>query len=481
MRIFITGGTGFIGRALVPVLQRDGHTVVVWSRSEQRARARLGADIEVVRATDAPDDLVSAVATCDAVVNLAGEPILGGRWTHRRRQILTASRVGVTDRLVQAMARSTRRPGVFVSGSAVGYYGDRGTEPLTEASAPGQGFLADLARAWEDAARKATALGVRVVQVRTGVVLGRDGGALAQMLPPFRLGLGGPVGTGRQGFPWIHLHDLVRIIAATLSDNRYVGAINAVAPESIDNRAFARALGRTLRRPAVLPVPAVALHAMCGEASTTLLSSQFVLPAALQSLGFSFAFPTVQTALTDIVGGVDVQVRSVEDTTSAGRSATGRRYLETRRPTHELVVTTRLASPVDQAFPFFSKAENLGLLTPASMGFSITGGPPAIGEDAAIEYRLRVGGVPIAWRSRIVNWTPGERFVDFQETGPYRSWWHEHSFRRDGTSTVMEDRVRYAPPLGPLGRLANRLFIAPMLRRIFQYRADVIRLRFGAA
>ena len=162
--------------------------------------------------------------------------------------------------------------------------------------------------------------------------------------------------------------ELVRIIAATLRDNRYVGAINAVAPESIDNRAFARALGRTLRRPAVLPVPAVALHAMYGEASTTLLSSQFVLPAALQSLGFSFAFPTVQTALTDIVGGVDVQVRSVEDTTSAGRSATGRRYLETRRPTHELVVTTRLESPVDQAFPFFSKAENLGLLTPAAMG-----------------------------------------------------------------------------------------------------------------
>ena len=211
------------------------------------------------------------------------------------------------------------------------------------------------------------------------------------------------------------------------------------------------------------------------------LAACLVWGAALQAQGFAFTFSTISAALADLVGGANVDVRPVKDATSAGRSTSGRLYLDTRRPTYELVVTTRLDSPVQQTFAFFSRAENLGLLTPASMGFSIAGGPPAIGEDVTIEYRLRVGGIPIAWRSRIVNWTPGERFVDFQEVGPYRSWWHEHSFRADGTSTVMEDRVRYAPPLGPLGRLANRLVIAPMLRRIFQYRADVIRLRFGAA
>jgi ligand-binding SRPBCC domain-containing protein len=142
-------------------------------------------------------------------------------------------------------------------------------------------------------------------------------------------------------------------------------------------------------------------------------------------------------------------------------------------------MTTRVAAPVAETFPFFSKAENLGLLTPASMRFSLAGPPPEIAENTPIDYRLRVGGVPIAWRSRIVNWEPGARFVDFQEKGPYRAWWHEHSLRAEGTSTVMQDRVCYAPPFGLLGRLANAIVIVPTLTRIFRYRADVIRLRFG--
>ena len=148
---------------------------------------------------------------------------------------------------------------------------------------------------------------------------------------------------------------------------------------------------------------------------------------------------------------------------------------------YELRTTTLVNAPVEKTFEFFSKAENLGLITPSSMGFLITKQPPSIAENVLIDYAVRVGGLPINWRTRIVTWTPGVRFVDFQETGPYRAWWHEHTFRDRGSTTLMEDRVCYAPPLGPLGRLANALFIAPMLRRIFQYRADVIRLRFGAS
>jgi ligand-binding SRPBCC domain-containing protein len=144
-------------------------------------------------------------------------------------------------------------------------------------------------------------------------------------------------------------------------------------------------------------------------------------------------------------------------------------------------MTTTVKAPLDETFAFFSKAENLGLLTPASMKFSVEGLPPAIGENTAIDYRLRVGPIPITWRSRVVNWMPGSRFADFQEAGPYRAWWHEHSFRAAGASTVMQDRVCYAPPLGALGRLAGTLFIEPTLRRIFRYRADVIRLRFGVS
>jgi ligand-binding SRPBCC domain-containing protein len=154
-------------------------------------------------------------------------------------------------------------------------------------------------------------------------------------------------------------------------------------------------------------------------------------------------------------------------------------HLGGRRSNYELRTTTTVNAPVDETFSFFSRAENLGMLTPASMQFSIRGRAPAIGEGATIDYALRIGPLPITWRSRIVSWVPQARFIDVQETGPYRAWWHEHTFRASGSTTVMEDRVCYAPPLGPLGRLANQLFIVPALRRIFQYRAEVIRLRFG--
>jgi uncharacterized protein (TIGR01777 family) len=467
MRILITGATGFIGRALVPLLRRDGHTVEAWVRAEARARNLLGAEVDLVPASGGPSALTAAVERADAVVNLAGEPLLGGRWTAARRTILDASRVNVTADLVRAITAASRRPRVLVSGSAVGIYGDRGEEILSETSSAGTDFLADLCLRWEGAARQAEALGVRVVLLRTGVVLGRAGGALASMLPPFELGLGGPIGSGKQYLPWIHVLDLVRIIAAALVDDRYRGPINGVAPEPATNRAFTRALAHTLHRPAILPVPPIALKAIFGQAATVLLASQRVEPVALQQLGFSFAFPALTGALTDILGGTDVTI--VPLSSASGEAG------------YELRTKTLIAAPLEETFAFFSKAANLGLITPAAMQFRIEGQAPAMTEGAAIDYRLRVGPVPIRWRTRITTWEPGRRFVDLQESGPYRVWRHEHTFRAEGNRTVMEDRVQYAPPFGPLGRLAHALFIGPALKQIFRYRGDVIRLRFGTA
>jgi uncharacterized protein (TIGR01777 family) len=467
MRVLISGATGFIGRALVPVLRQAGHSVVVWARSEARARARLGADVDVVVANGDVEALTASLETCDAVVNLAGAPIVGRRWTAARRQLLHDSRIGVTEQLVRAIASARRRPRVLVSGSAVGYYGDRGDTILGEDAAPAGDFLGRLCQDWEAAAGAAEALGLRVVTLRTGVVLGRDGGALGMMLPPFRLGLGGPIGSGRQYVPWIHLRDLVQIIADALLDPRFSGPINAVAPVPVTGREFAKALGRTVGRPAVLPVPRLVLRGLFGDAAAVLLDSQRCDPRALSGLGFHYAFRTVGEALADIVGGAPVTI------------APGVNRLGGRRANYELRTTTTVNAPLAETFSFFSRAENLGLLTPAAMQFSIRGGAPAIGEGATIEYALRIGPVPIAWRSRIVSWVPKVRFIDVQETGPYRAWWHEHTFRASGLTTVMEDRVCFAPPLGAVGRLANQLFIVPALRRIFQYRAEVIRLRFG--
>jgi uncharacterized protein len=463
MRVFVTGATGFIGRALVPRLQRDGHTIVAWTRSATRARALLGAEVEIVTGALGGRPAVEALGSSEGIVNLAGEPIVGKRWTAARRERLEQSRVGLTEQLVDAMAAAVPRRRVLVSGSAVGYYGDRGNESLTESSAHGDDFLANLCIRWESAARKAENLGARVVLLRTGVVLGRAGGALARMLPPFRVGAGGPIGSGRQYFPWIHLHDLVAIIAATLTDSSYRGPFNAVAPEQATARDFVLALGHALNRPAALPVPAIVLKLIFGEAAIVVLASQRVEPRELMARRFDWEFRRLDAALDDVLHD------RVATIVHRGENDGG----------YELRAKAVVNAPVDQTFAFFSKAENLGLLTPAAMKFAIDGIAPAMETGSVIDYQIALGPVPVRWRTRIAGWESGRSFVDIQEEGPYKHWRHRHAFQEEGARTVMDDQVLYTPPFGPLGRIAHWLFIAPALRRIFQYRSDVIRLRFG--
>ncbi|HUK35691.1 MAG TPA: TIGR01777 family oxidoreductase [Vicinamibacterales bacterium] len=469
MRILITGATGFIGRALVPRLQRDRHDVVVWARSEQRASALLGADIDVVTTSAGHDALIAAVSRCDAVVNLSGETILGRRWTPARRAVLRASRVDVTAQLVNAIEAASSRPRVLVSGSAVGYYGDRADELLDETSSSRDDFLSRLCADWEAAAERASAFGLRVVRLRTGVVLGRAGGALTQMLPPFKAGVGGPIGSGRQYFPWIHLHDLVNLIAAAIGDEGYVGPVNAVAPDVVTSRMFARALGRALRRPAILPTPALALRGIFGEAAVVLLASQRLAPMVARRRGFVWEFPSLDDALRDVVRGEPIDISPLGSPPSAAPDAS---YL--------LSTSTVVNAPIDDVFRFFSKAANLGLITPAWMRFRIVGPIPPLADNVSLDYQVRIALVPIRWRTRIAGWNPPQSFVDVQEDGPYRVWRHEHAFAARGGTTAMEDRVYYTPPAGALRGAINRWFVAPTLREIFRYRADVIKLRFGA-
>ncbi|MGE0394338.1 MAG: TIGR01777 family oxidoreductase [Vicinamibacterales bacterium] len=474
MRITLTGATGLIGRALVPALQRQGHTVVAWVRSAERARARLGADVVLVEDDGTDARLREALTGADAVVNLAGESVLGGRWTARRRAALRTSRVDLTTRVVAAMRALPQAPRVFISGSAVGYYGNQGDRLLREESPAGNDFLAVLCRDWEAAAHAAADL-CRVVTLRTGVVLARDGGALPLMTPAFRLGVGGAAGSGRQFMSWIHLHDLVEIIVRALDDDRYAGPINAVAPSAVRATDFAHAVGAALRRPAWAPLPAVVLRAVLGEAAGVLLDSQGAHPGRLLACGFPWRFRTLTAALTDLLRpDASVSIRPVDPARVPVHS-----YLAARPARYVLFSITTVGAPLSETFPFFAKPENLGLITPSAMQFLITKRPEAIGEHASIDYRIRVSGVPMRWRTRIAAWEPDARFVDVQESGPYRSWYHEHTFRADGARTVMEDRVYYAPPFGLLGRLAHALVIKRMLLGIFQHRQDVIRLRFG--
>ena len=300
MRVTVTGASGLIGSALVAELRKHGAEVTVLSRDPARVREALG--VEAVGwdplAEPAP---VAALAGRDAVVHLAGENI-AQRWSARAKRAIRESRVAGTHNLIAGLeaagaVETGQRPRSLVSGSAVGYYGPRGEEPLDEDSPAGSDFLAETCVAWEAEAQKASALGMRVVLVRTGVVLDREGGALAKMLPPFRLGVGGPVAGGQQYMSWVHREDLVGMICAALQDERWSGPFNGTAPEPVTNREFSHALGHALHRPSLLPVPGFALGLLYGEMAEIVTTGARVMPAKPLVLGYDFRHPELDEAL----------------------------------------------------------------------------------------------------------------------------------------------------------------------------------------
>ncbi|HWP67386.1 MAG TPA: TIGR01777 family oxidoreductase [Candidatus Limnocylindria bacterium] len=291
MHVLVTGATGLIGRALLRALAAAGHRITLVSRTPGRAPMRAVGW----------DGLSDVLGDVDAVVNLAGEPITAGRWTEARKQAIRASRVDATRAIVEAMRHASRRPSVLVNASATGYYGPCGDETVDESHPAGSDFLASVCKAWEAEAIAAEALGVRVVRLRTGIVLAPEGGALGRMLIPFRACLGGPMGSGKQWMPWIHLDDECGLIVAALAGEGWQGAVNATAPEPVRNRDFARALGDALYRPAILPIPAFVLRLAFGEMADILLSGQRAVPAAAQAQGYDFKHPTLPEALADLL------------------------------------------------------------------------------------------------------------------------------------------------------------------------------------
>jgi uncharacterized protein len=305
--VTLTGATGLIGRPLVAALRERGAQLTVLSRDPERARARLSESGEAPVLALGWDPLseaapAEALQGRDAVINLAGERV-AQRWSARAKRAIRESRVAGTRNLVAGLGACDARPRTLVSASATGYYGPHGEEPLDEEAPPGHDFLAEACSAWEAEAAGAGALGMRVVQVRTGVVLAARGGALASMLPPFRLGLGGPVAGGRQYISWIHLGDHIALLLAALEDDRFSGPINATAPEPVTNGEFSRTLGRTLHRPAVVPVPALALRLLYGEMAQVITTGARALPAKALVLGFKFRHPHLQQALEHTLAG----------------------------------------------------------------------------------------------------------------------------------------------------------------------------------
>jgi uncharacterized protein len=452
MRVAVTGASGFVGRRLVEALLARGDQVVALGRRPGDMHLPAAAERRRFDPNDAAPQ-PGAFEGADAVVHLAGESI-AGRWTAAKKRAIADSRVAGTRCLVESLAAARAKPAVLVAASAVGFYGSRGDEPLFESAAPGGDFLADVCARWEAAADAARGLGVRTVLLRTGIVLG-NGGALASMAPPFRLGLGGPFGSGRQFVPWIHLDDVVALYLFAL-DRPLAGAVNAVAPDYATSARFAQALGSAVARPALAPAPGIALHAVLGEFASTILASQLVIPAKAEDAGFAWSHPFLEEAMARALDSKLAPPYGISLFESAQTVAAKR----------------------EDVFAFFSSPHNLEELTPPLLRFHVKRAPREVERGSSISYRLRLHGIPMAWKTLISCWQPARRFVDVQLHGPYALWRHEHRFRDVPAGTELVDRVHFVLPFAPLSKPAMA-FVRSDVEKIFAFRRKAIAARFS--
>jgi uncharacterized protein (TIGR01777 family) len=453
-RIGVTGASGFIGQALVEQLLARGDQVVAFSRGLKQPASLRKASVQQldVSVSSCIPALTAALEGLDAVVHLVGETV-AGRWSHAKKQRIHDSRQFGTRNVVDAMRACQRPPRAFVCASALGYYGSRGDEPLTENSSPGNDFLAHVCVDWEREAVRAEELGIRTVRLRQGLVLGAGGGALNAMIPLFRAGVGGPLGSGAQWWPWIHIDDDVALMLFAVDREECCGALNAVSPDLTTNARFSQALGHALRRPSLAYAPGIALRVVLGEFAATLLSSQLMLPAKAEDLGFVWRHESLDQALLDIL-----------DPNSG------------RQPRISIFESSEvIAAELPQVFSFFSDPANLEALTPPALDFHIlTPRPIEMHRGSIIDYRLRVRGLRWRWRTLVERWEPQTRFVDLQLKGPYLLWRHQHEFAPAQGGVTVRDRVEYTLPLAPLSDVALRT-VAADLRRIFDYRRTRLR------
>jgi uncharacterized protein (TIGR01777 family) len=456
MRIVMTGATGLIGREVGKALALRGDTVTCLVRDVDSARRILPFPARCHPWDHTRPVPAEALRDADAIVHLAGEPVADDRWSAAKKALILDSRVQGTRQMVQGVLEHGHHVAAFVHGSASGYYGDRGDERLGASSSRGHGFLADVVEAWEAellplAARRPA---MRVPVVRTGIVLARQAGALAEMLPIFRLSAAGRLGDGRQWMGWIHLDDIARLFVHAL-DSAPSGILEGVAPRPATNRDFTSALCRSLGVIESLPAPSPVIRALLGEKAGIVLGSARLEPMATLASGFAFRHESVERALDDLL-------------------------LPLRAGVRERVWEQWLPHPAETIWPFFGDANNLEDITPPFLNFHVRRmSTPQIGKGTLLDYTLRLNGIPFAWQTRIETWDPPRRFTDLQARGPYALWHHAHDFTPMAMGTLMRDTVRYRLPAGWLGSAIGGCKVDSDVGKIFAYRALRIDERFG--
>lgn len=460
MKILLTGASGLIGSRLVYRLLHEGHDLVLLGRDLNRLKNQFPIPCEFYK-WDPDNGKIpeEALRRIDGVIHLAGEPVAEKRWSQDVKRKIRNSRVQGTRALVDALIHNAQaNPSVLISASAVGYYGDRGDTVLEESASSGNDFLAEVCQAWEREARRACEIApkTRCVELRTGVVLAREGGALSRLTPIFEAGLGGPIGSGRQWMSWIHIEDLVSLIVECLTNEKLKGPVNAVAPGPVTNREFSDTLAQALHRHCFVSTPATAVKLAFGEMGGAILTSQRAVPTKALESGFQFEFAILRDALGDI-------------------------YPDWyRKSLREYVAHQWVPRKVEEVFPFFSDAGNLETITPPWLGFNVVKkSTETIEQGTRIDYRLRLHGLPIRWQSRIEEWIPNQKFVDLQLKGPYSHWRHTHLFAPVKGGTLLTDRVLYKVPFGKLGALAAGNYVKNDVGKIFEYRKKKIQELFS--
>lgn len=443
MKILVSGASGLLGRTLLRDLQIAGHDVYALVRNPEKISELDPSKVFKWQANVASQSDI--IAQKDVVIHLAGEGIADQPWTKERKKQLQDSRILTTSHLVEAtkLTPPEQRPRLFISASAIGIYGDGGDTLLDESSPNGTDFLADLCSAWEKPTKSLLSYDVRVVTMRLGLILSKEGGFLSKMAPVI-------LGNGKQWTSWVHISDVTKFVKTCLEDNRFQGPFNLVSPNPLTNSELTKIYAKKMGYPLTIKAPEFALKLALGEMSSALLTSQKVAPKNLLSLNYSFEFSDFSKALDDIYQNDG--------------------FLDNFHIVNQFVPLSR-----EKIFPFFSRAENLEVITPPWLNFKITKkSTEFVEKNILIDYKLKIHGIPIKWRTQISEWKPDQFFVDDQLKGPYTKWHHRHLFDVVPGGTLLRDEVTFRVP----GSILGKIFLLPWIRKdvqtIFSFRKSKI-------
>jgi uncharacterized protein (TIGR01777 family) len=471
MKILISGGTGLLGSKLIEELLRRGHEVVLLTRKSLTQTPFLpvrqiqwplktNEKVSLIKPefnqSSNADQELTAINDCDAFINLAGESIAGFRWTKKKKDLIKKSRIQFTENILNHLKQSSKLHTV-ISSSAIGFYGDRKSEVLTEDSPSGTGFLAEVCLEWEMMALTNIRKDQRAVIIRTGIVLTREGSLLKEVEPIYKSHLGGRLGDGNQFMSWIHINDWVNAVIFCFENKNVSGAVNLVAPEPVTNYSFNAVLCDLFQQKIQLPVPSPALKLAMGEASHLALDSQNVRPEKLLRLGFKFQFPYLKEAIANIY-----------NTEHFGHNV------------YELYTSSAwLPHSKEKIMTFFSDLKNSLLMFPKEMKMSLYNTPDTrISRDSVFEYDYKVFGISQKWQGQIKVWDPPHKFVDTLIRGPFSFWEHTHSFESLAGGTLVKDQIHYKMPLGFLGRIGGLKIAQKQLNDLFAYRKKIIHQLF---